>query len=683
MDLGLSPDELALQARARDFADTVVRPRAAAIDRDEQYPWDIVKALAEAGFCGMTVPKALGGQGRSFLDAVLVIEEMAKACTVTSRIAVETNMGAISTVMAYGSPAQKELAAKLVLAGDKPAICITEPDAGSDAMAMSTRADQRGDKYVINGKKHWITGAGISRLHLIFARVYDEKGEDLGVGGFLAVRDPDKGTPKGLTVTKREQTMGLRGMPEGELTFEALEVPAEMVVLPPSGFKRGFADLMNAYNSQRVGAGTVAMGIAAGALEHALRLGKGTRAVRPPDRRIPGPAMDAGRHADAAHRLAADALPGGKIARAGRQRLSRSDAGGAGQDRRRRERHQNRQRRAAVLRRARLFARACRWKEWRATCACSPSAAAPRRCCARWSPPKCWAGSCRRPATATGPKTPSPTPRNDHASCFRHDRGRPMPSPSCSSPTPISTRQPKPSTNARAPSCVRPASSRRPASISSCRTRMAISPTCCSAWRRRTIPRATCSAPARSSGLLPAGTYRFANAPHDARLAALAFALGTYQFTRYRKGSQRNVKLVVPDGVDGEDVSRIAEAVALCRDLINTPSNDMGPAEIEDAVRKLAAQHGAAINVISGEALEKGFPLIHAVGMGSKRAPQADRPHLGQGQRPQDHAGRQGRRLRHRRARHQAVERHAQHEEGHGRGGDRAGAGAHDHGGAA
>ena len=109
----------------------MARPRAAAIDRDEQYPWDIVKALAEAGFCGMTIPEALGGQGRSFLDAVLVIEEMAKACTVTARIVVETNMGAISTVMAYGSEAQKKLAARLVLAGDKPAICITEPDAGS------------------------------------------------------------------------------------------------------------------------------------------------------------------------------------------------------------------------------------------------------------------------------------------------------------------------------------------------------------------------------------------------------------------------------------------------------------------------------------------------------------------------------------------------------------------------
>jgi len=274
MDLGLAPDETALMQRARAFAQDVARPRAAAVDRDEQYPWDIVKALARTGFCGMTIPEALGGQGRSFLDAVLVIEEMAKACTVTARIVVETNMGAISTVMAYGSDEQKQLAARLVLEGDKPAICITEPQAGSDAMAMTTRADKRGDRYVINGKKHWITGAGVSRLHLIFARVFDETGEERGIGGFLVVRDPDKGTPDGLKVTRREQTMGLRGMPEGELTFDNLEVPEDMLLLPPSGFRRGFADLMNAYNSQRVGAGTVAMGIAAGALELALERAK-------------------------------------------------------------------------------------------------------------------------------------------------------------------------------------------------------------------------------------------------------------------------------------------------------------------------------------------------------------------------------------------------------------------------
>jgi len=219
---------------------------------------------------GMTIPPEYGGEGRSFLDTVLVIEEIARSCTVSARIVVEANMGAISTVMAYGTEAQRKRAADLVLGGDKPAICITEPDAGSDASGMTTRADKRGNRYVLNGRKHWITGAGISRLHLIFARVFDESGEELGVGGFLAVR----GEAQGLRVSKRETTMGLCGMPEGELVFEDLEITPDMVLLPPSGFKRGFADLINAYNSQRVGAGTVAMGIAAGALEHAIEWAK-------------------------------------------------------------------------------------------------------------------------------------------------------------------------------------------------------------------------------------------------------------------------------------------------------------------------------------------------------------------------------------------------------------------------
>ncbi|HET9717522.1 MAG TPA: 3-sulfinopropanoyl-CoA desulfinase [Pseudolabrys sp.] len=273
MDLGLTATEMDLRSRAREFADSVARPRARAIDCSEEYPWDVAKALSKSGFCGMTIPAALGGQGRSFLEAVLVIEEMAKACTVTSRIVVETNMGAISTIMAYGTDVQKKLAAGLVLEGDKPAICITEPDAGSDATAMASRADRRGDVYLLNGKKHWITGAGVSRLHLIFARVFDERGEELGIGAFMVIRDRGKG----LRIGKREKTMGLRGMPEGEIIFENLEVPADLVVLPPSGFRHGFAELMNAYNSQRVGAGTVAMGVAAGALDLALDWAKARR----------------------------------------------------------------------------------------------------------------------------------------------------------------------------------------------------------------------------------------------------------------------------------------------------------------------------------------------------------------------------------------------------------------------
>ncbi|MGB8894513.1 MAG: leucyl aminopeptidase family protein [Pseudolabrys sp.] len=127
--------------------------------------------------------------------------------------------------------------------------------------------------------------------------------------------------------------------------------------------------------------------------------------------------------------------------------------------------------------------------------------------------------------------------------------------------------------------------------------------------------------PGQLSGLLPPGTYRFANAPHDGRLAALAFALGAYQFVRYRKTEKRNVHLVIPEGVDGKDLSRIVEGVTLCRDLINTPSNNMGPAELEAASRALANQHSAKVQVTSGDALAKNFPLVHAVGTGSARTP--------------------------------------------------------------
>jgi leucyl aminopeptidase len=127
--------------------------------------------------------------------------------------------------------------------------------------------------------------------------------------------------------------------------------------------------------------------------------------------------------------------------------------------------------------------------------------------------------------------------------------------------------------------------------------------------------------PGQLSGLLPPGTYRFANTPHDARLAALAFALGAYQFTRYRKVEARKVRLAIPDGVDGDDLTRIVEGVTLCRDLTNTPSNDMGPAELEAASRALAKQHGAKVQVTSGDALVQNFPLVDAVGAGSERAP--------------------------------------------------------------
>lgn len=249
-----------------------IASRAGHWDRERKYPWDNVAEMAEAGLMGMTIPKRFGGGGATFLQCAQVVEEAARSCTLTARILVEANMGGISSVMAYGTDAQREFAAPIVLAGDKPAICITEPGAGSAATEMTSNAHKKGDRWILNGCKHWITGGGVSKLHLIFARAFDEDGSELGIGGFLVHVDKDKGIePKGFSVARVERTMGLCGMPEAELRFENLEVADDMVLRTPSGFKRGFADLMTAYNSQRVGAGTIAMGVAAGALEHAKR----------------------------------------------------------------------------------------------------------------------------------------------------------------------------------------------------------------------------------------------------------------------------------------------------------------------------------------------------------------------------------------------------------------------------
>jgi leucyl aminopeptidase len=128
--------------------------------------------------------------------------------------------------------------------------------------------------------------------------------------------------------------------------------------------------------------------------------------------------------------------------------------------------------------------------------------------------------------------------------------------------------------------------------------------------------------PGQLPGLLPPGVYRFANAPHDARLGVLAFALGSYRFGRYRKTEASDVRLVPPDGIDIAAITRMAEAACLARDLINTPSNDMGPEELALAARELASRFGASFNCIIGEELTRqNFPLIHAVGMASPRAP--------------------------------------------------------------
>jgi 3-sulfinopropanoyl-CoA desulfinase len=256
-----TPDQTELRARAAHFAREKVAPHIAEMDRTNAYPWHIVEGLAREGFMGLTIPRAYGGGGHSLMDMVVVVEELAKVFGTIARIVVDANTAIPKAIQEHGSEAQKQAWLPEIVKGDKPAIAITEPEAGSAATSMATSAVREGDEIVLNGEKCWITGAGVSRLYLVFARFDDVPGA-AGIGGVLVSGD----TP-GLSVTRVPMMMGVRGMPEGDVKFENCRVPAENLLVPPGD---GFKKLMRCYNLQRVGAATVALGIAQGALDLAV-----------------------------------------------------------------------------------------------------------------------------------------------------------------------------------------------------------------------------------------------------------------------------------------------------------------------------------------------------------------------------------------------------------------------------
>ena len=261
MRFPLTAEQEAVRARARALADREFRDRAARWDEREEYPWENVKQLVEAGLMGMTIPVAYGGQGGSLLDVILAIEQVARVCGVTGRILVDSNLGAVGALIHFGSEAQKQKYLPRVLQGDKPAIAITEAGAGSAAADLETRAERAGDAWRLTGSKRWITGAGVSQTYVVLCR-FDGIPGSAGIGALIV----DAGTP-GLTVARRERAMGMRGIPEGEVVFDRCRIPAENLLLPAGGFKQ----LMAAYNGQRLGAATVALGLSQGALEAAVQ----------------------------------------------------------------------------------------------------------------------------------------------------------------------------------------------------------------------------------------------------------------------------------------------------------------------------------------------------------------------------------------------------------------------------
>ncbi|HVB81507.1 MAG TPA: acyl-CoA dehydrogenase family protein [Candidatus Binataceae bacterium] len=267
MRFTLTLEQQELQRRARTVADEEFRPRAALIDQTEEFPIDNVQTLVRERFMGLTIPQPYGGGGRPVIDAVLVVEQIARACGTTARIVVEGNLGTVGAIVNFGTEAHRREYLPWVCEGEKPAIAITEREAGSAATDLRTKAVLEGDAYILDGQKWLITGAGTSRLYLVFARLNEEPGAG-AIGGLLVERD----TP-GFRVGKREPMMGLRGLPEGELVFAGCRVPRDNLLVGAGGFKH----LMSAYNGQRVGAAAVALGLAQGAYEEALRFTKERR----------------------------------------------------------------------------------------------------------------------------------------------------------------------------------------------------------------------------------------------------------------------------------------------------------------------------------------------------------------------------------------------------------------------
>ncbi|MEM7344197.1 MAG: acyl-CoA dehydrogenase family protein [Chloroflexota bacterium] len=261
MDFTLSEAQQALVSKTREFALKEVAPYAAKWDQDEHIPRKQIQKYADAGYFGLTIPSNYGGHGLSALDAILVIEEVARHCGISGRLIVDHNFGAIITILNFGTEEQRQRVLPTVCNGETlVSIGMTEPEAGSALTDLTTTAIEDGDDYILNGKKHWITGAGEREYTLVYARFGNVAGPK-GVGAILVHQDMP-----GFHFAGRIPSLGVRGVQEGILEFKDLRVPKANLVVPPGS---AFGNLMSAYNGQRVGASAVALGIAQGAFDYA------------------------------------------------------------------------------------------------------------------------------------------------------------------------------------------------------------------------------------------------------------------------------------------------------------------------------------------------------------------------------------------------------------------------------
>jgi butyryl-CoA dehydrogenase len=262
LDLGLTEEQLLLQRTVREFGESEVKPLAKEIDETGHFPRETFRKAAELGLTGVAVPEQYGGAGMDHISYAIVIEEISRACASTGVILSVQNSLYCDPVFRFGTEEQKQKFLVPFARGEKiGCYALTEPQAGSNAAALRTKAVLKGDKYVINGTKAWITNGGAADAAVVYTNTHPEKGEK-GITALVV----EKGTP-GFAVGKEEKKLGINATACCELSFSDCEVPVgNRIGAEGEGYKVALSTL----DGGRIGIAAQATGIAQGAFDAAL-----------------------------------------------------------------------------------------------------------------------------------------------------------------------------------------------------------------------------------------------------------------------------------------------------------------------------------------------------------------------------------------------------------------------------
>ncbi len=270
MNINLSEEQLMIQQAARDFAQNELLPGVIERDRDQKFPYEQVKKMAELGFLGMMVDPKYGGAGLDAVSYVVAMEEIAKVDASAAVIMSVNNSLVCAGLEKYASEEQKQKYLVPLASGEViGAFALSEPEAGSDATSQKTTAEDKGDYYLLNGTKNWITNGGNAQYYIVIAQTNPEK-KHKGINAFIV----EKGW-EGFEIGPKEDKLGIRGSDTHSLLFTDVKVPKENRI-GEDGF--GFNFAMAVLNGGRIGIASQALGIAAGAYEIALKYAKQRKA---------------------------------------------------------------------------------------------------------------------------------------------------------------------------------------------------------------------------------------------------------------------------------------------------------------------------------------------------------------------------------------------------------------------